>query len=214
MAVLVNFSLVIARIIIQVADLLQFTFLPEVDGISGVRNLFKVLILDQTKDAINGFSFSASAAIAATASILFQFVLELGVIITFAALALYTLIRIVALWILMILSPFAYALRVLPSTHHYAEEWWHNFLKYAFFTPIIAFFLRLTIELHNRGLAITQNTAFGSGNQAESIQDYLARASAGEAVPLTAAFELIIIYVVVLAFMWGGIIIASKLGIA
>ena len=213
MAVLVNFSLVIARIIIQIADLVQFAFLPQGEGMAGVRYLFQVLINDQTKEAINGLSFTTSGALAATASILFQFILELGVIITFGALAVYTLIRIVALWILMILSPFAYALRILPATHHQAEEWWHNFLKYAFFTPIIAFFLRLTIELHSRGLAITQGSSFGSKNISGDIQTHLAQVSSSGEVPLKASLELIIIYVVVLAFMWAGIIVANKLGI-
>ena len=214
MAVLVNFSLVIARVIVQIADIIQFTFLPKDEGLAGLRQLFKILILDQTTYAIRGWSWNTAGALSSTASILFQFIMELGVAITFAALAFYTLIRIIALWVLMILSPFAYALRVLPATHHQSEEWWHNFIKYAFFTPIIAFFLRLTIALHEKGLSITQGSNFRSGTEvAPDIQTFLANTGAGSKVPLSASLELIVIYIVVLAFMWAGIIVASKLGI-
>ena len=212
MAVLVNFSLVIARIIIQIADIVQFTFLPQGEGMSGVRYLFQVLIQDQTKVAINGLSFSTAGALASSASLIFQFILELGVVITFAALASYTLIRVIALWMLMILSPFAYALRVLPNTKHQADEWWTYFIKYAFFTPVIAFFLRLTVELHRKGLSITQGTSFSSGN-ASDIQTFLARSGSNDQVNLASTLELIIIYIIVLAFMWAGIIVAGKIGI-
>src|SRR3989344_1484808 len=141
MAVLVNFSLVIARIIVQVADLLQFAFLSRDEGLA--------------------------------------------------------------------------ALRIVPSTHHYAEEWWHNFLKYAFFAPIMAFFLRMTIALHDQGLRITQGTHFASQNDglATDIQSYFAQSSAATNVPIQATLELVIIYVIVLALMWAGLMVANKMGV-
>ena len=214
MAVLVNFSLVIARIIVQVADLLQFAFLSRDEGLAGLRNMYKLLTIDQV-GAIQGFSWNTPRALASTATILFGFAMELMAFVTFGAVAIYMLIRVTALWILMIISPFAYALRILPSTHHYAEEWWHNFLKYAFFAPIMAFFLRMTIALHDQGLRITQGTHFASQNDglATDIQSYFAQSSAATNVPIQATLELVIIYVIVLAFMWAGLMVANKMGV-
>ncbi|HLD08845.1 MAG TPA: hypothetical protein VJB68_02215, partial [Methylophilaceae bacterium] len=135
-------------------------------------------------------------------------------VLTFAALAIYTLIRIIALWMLMILSPFAYALRVLPATHHQAEEWWHMFIKYAFFTPVMAFFLRLTIELHSQGLKLTAQTSFATkAADVTDIQTFLSRTGATDQVNLASTLELIIIYIIVLGFMWAGMLVAGKMGI-
>src|SRR6185369_10487991 len=67
--------------------------------------------------------------------------MSLGTFATFLAIAVFLLIRIVFLWVLLLVSPIAYAAGILPSTAHYRDEWWDTFLKYAFFTPIMAFFL-------------------------------------------------------------------------
>ena len=74
----------------------------------------------------------------------------LGCFAVFAAIAVFLAIRIVALWLLLLISPIAYAAGILPSTAQYRGEWWKNFLRYAFFTPIMAFFLNLTALISNQ----------------------------------------------------------------
>src|SRR3989344_591060 len=138
MALLVNFSLVIGRIIIQMADAVQFTFLDKADGVNGVKGLYANLMATHISNILDGFrvwSWSSSEALAGTATIIMQLVLELAVVITFAALAIFMLIRTVALWILLVISPFAYALAILPATASYAHKWWQSFIKYVLFAP-------------------------------------------------------------------------------
>src|SRR6185436_7202762 len=55
---------------------------------------------------------------------------------TFIALTLMLIVRIVVLYILIILSPLAYALNILPGTHHYAKEWWEYFIKNLIWVPV------------------------------------------------------------------------------
>ena len=219
MAILVNFSLVIARIIIQVADVVTFTFLPTSDaaGLNGVRQ-FVLDLFNQSSTAVStGLSSSFTGALKGTATIIMRFIFDLMLVITFGAVAAYTLVRLVALWILMILSPFAFALRGLPATKGYADQWWSNFLKYAFVTPVIAFFLRIAMEMQRKSIDLIKATPYaptsgfsGGGETREYIDSINAASSPqGFATLLT----LIVTYVVILAFIWAGIIVANKLGI-
>jgi hypothetical protein len=220
MALLVNFSLVIGRIIIQIADTAQFTFLPQSEGVSGVKDLFAKLSTVHVLsifDGLKGFTLSGNEALAQTFSLIFQLVLELGVILTFGALAIFMLIRTVALYILLIISPFAYALNVLPATAGMAKQWWSTFLKYAFFAPIIAFFLSLTVKLYDGAFKIfpasgTFSPSFEQLNA--NFGNYISQlGSSGGTVDFATTLQLLMIYVVILAFMWAGLIATRQMGI-
>ena len=208
MALLVNFSMVIARIILDITTVVQFSFLPVGDTAVQINNLYQKLIGESTWQMANAVnSFSSTATLGATISILFEFTLELGVVITFAAMAVLMLIRLIALWILIILSPFAYALNILPATTGYARQWWSTFIKYALFAPIMAFFLRLSFYIHENALAFT---GAGAGGFTAYLQGL-------DALPNGPDFQTIIrlglIYILILAFMWAGLVVTRQMGI-
>ena len=155
-ALLINFSLVIAQAVLAVADTVQGQFLPaSTQTINGLAirlmatnntaisawfqtpGIFNSNGTTATSQAVNGSLFGGLIAS------LFWLCLSLGSFAVFCAIAAFLVIRIVALWLLLMISPMAYAVGVLPSTAHYRDEWWKNFLKYAFFTPIMAFFLNM-----------------------------------------------------------------------
>lgn len=226
MAFLVNFSLVIGRIIIQMADVVQFSFLPVGDvgkdstgqGISGVRYLFQSLStvhLESITDGIRAFSITTSGALQTTFTLIFQFIFELGVIITFGALSVFMLIRTVMLWILLIISPVAYALAIIPATAQYAKKWWSSFIKYVLFAPIIAFFMRLTLELYQNGLKIFPAGSLPGVTANTDLIGYLnnTRNGVGAGVTFDNALVLIMIYVVILVFLWAGMLVTKEMGI-
>lgn len=211
MALLVNFSLLIGQIIIQLADVVQFTFLPADQGINGVRGLYEKLFTVNTFGIVaQGITFDTPAALNATFTMIFQFVLELGVIITFGALAIFMLIRTVALWILLIISPIAYALAVLPATAGLAKKWWTNFIKYAFFAPLIAFFLRLSFTIYEHAL---QFGSFSGQATADAGTTALLSKAASSGGGFTQSLELSMVYVVIIAFLWAGLIMTRQMGI-
>ncbi len=74
------------------------------------------------------------------------------------------IIRIAALWILIIFAPFAWFFGVFPSLKHMNSKWWNNFLKYAFFVPIFVFMLYLGVniikQLGLKALAVDAPTSF------------------------------------------------------
>lgn len=223
MALLVNFSLVIGRIIIQIADAAQFSFLTldSSGNIVGVRELFKRLNATQLGSVLDGFrSFfgnissgaDASAALTATFSLFMQFMLELGVIITFAAMAIFMLIRTVVIWALLILSPAAYALAILPATASLANKWWTNFIKYVIFAPLFAFFLKLTEYIYTKGIGI--NTSAQSLLGDKDLITALNDLSRQQQIDFKTLLELLMLYVLVLGFLWAGLLITKQLGIA
>lgn len=153
-ALLVNFSLVIAQVVLGIADTVQSQFLPNNQEV--IRALGKDLMVAYRSEVYNlklGGYFS---------DIVKQFmflILACGSFMVFLAIAAFLFIRMIMLWILLMLSPLAYAAGALPSTAHYRKEWWTTFLKYAFFTPIMAFFLNMTAIISN---TYKSNPIFGS----------------------------------------------------
>lgn len=147
-ALLVNFSLVFGQAVLGVADTVQQQFLP--DSTNVIRALGSKLMVEPINKLTDSSNFSTGNATTAGASFanltkpIFALALALGAFFTFLALAAFLVIRIVALWILLLVSPLAYVANVLPQTASYTRSWWTHFLKYAFMTPVLAFFLNLS----------------------------------------------------------------------
>lgn len=145
-ALLVNFSLVISQAILGLADTLQAQFLPA--NVTVIRSLAGDLMVGYRSTIFNANSIF-TGSFAGTIQHLFWLALSMGSFAVFCAIAIFLVIRIVALWLLLLVSPVAYAAGVLPATASVRKQWWDNFLKYAFFTPIMAFFLNLTAVIAN-----------------------------------------------------------------
>ncbi len=147
-ALLVNFSLVIAQAVLGIADTVQNQFLP--NRVDVIRELGKDLMVANTRQAFFELDIkSLKGTYSGTVANLFYVALSIGSFCLFGALALFLVIRMVMLWIYLLLSPIAYVAGVIPATADLQKKWWDGFLKYAFFTPIIAFFLQLTAIMSN-----------------------------------------------------------------
>ncbi len=153
-ALLVNFSLVIAQIVLGIADTVQSQFLPNNQEV--IRALGKDLMVAYRSDV---FNLKITGYFSDIVKQFMFLILACGSFMVFLAIAAFLFIRMIMLWILLMLSPLAYAAGALPSTAHYRSEWWTTFLKYAFFTPIMAFFLNMTAIVSN---TYKQNSIFGS----------------------------------------------------
>lgn len=157
-AVIVNFSRIICGIIIDVAQVVMITF---VNGIAATAdanlvNMFKV----ENITKLNGNAGALKVGLAET-------FLAAVAAITFASMMMMTMLtflfllmaRMVTLWILIVLSPFAFILNVLPQTQKYAGQWWTEFGGNVVAGPIIAFFLWLSF------------VTVGAGNAHQTIAD-------------------------------------------
>ncbi|MBI3232416.1 MAG: hypothetical protein HYZ51_05085 [Candidatus Doudnabacteria bacterium] len=163
-ALTVNFSLIIGQAVLGVADTAQNQFLP--NNTEVIRQLGRDLMPARIQEIVNSNPLAKNSFFASSITTLFLTSMAFGAFLVFAAILVYLVIRIVMLWILLMLSPLAYAAGVLPSTANLRGKWWGEFLKYAFFTPIMGFFLNMAaliaVNYEYVFADITTNLAGGS----------------------------------------------------
>jgi hypothetical protein len=207
-ALLVNFSLVICQIILGIADTVQVQFLGQsattINSLAsnlmvGARNIVINYSQTQNQSAPGAGNMNIGGQLALLVQPIFWLALSLGSFAVFCALAVFLVIRIIALWILLMISPVAYVCGILPSTAHYRDEWWKNFLKYAFFTPIMAFFLNMAAVIF---ISQQQNPVF----------QQISSGATGFGNISTLVIS-VASYVLLLVFLIAGLMVSEKLGI-
>lgn len=117
------------------------------------------------------------------------------------------LIRIVFVWFLVMLVPFAFICYVMPGLSSNWRDWWKNFLRWCFFAPAYAFFIwlafKIAVENKNRQLAAgVQTTVSGYVN-----------AGAGANLFTADPVQQLLSYGFIIALLIGGLIAANKMGI-
>ena len=211
-ALLVNFSLVIAQAILALADVLQHTFVGTATDINTFKDMGKQLInRSQFQNDIGFLDLLIGNSRRGTIDILVSQIIELMIafcaFITFAAIAVFLMIRLVALWFLLILSPFAYAFMILPATKSMAMSWWSHFLKYAFFAPIMFFFIRVAIAIQSQTTNLFGKNACQFATSSTNI-NCTAAANSMAAFIFNNTQQL-----TVLLFLFAGLFVAKKLSV-
>lgn len=171
MAILINFSKVIAGAIIDFSQIVTWTFASVITG-AGVENIYFSFGIQK---------FFTIANSGGNASPIKDWQLVIGLIlglilliIAFVIILSYTIIlvlRIVALWILIILSPLAYLLSAWPGgkLQGYSRQWWDEFSKYVIVAPVLMFFLWLALTAS--GADIQLNIPSDATSPAAGISD-------------------------------------------
>lgn len=128
----------------------------------------------------------------------------MGIIVTLVAafvlgaLGMLFIARTIALWLLLVFSPAAFAAMIFPATAGYARQWWELLLKQSFFAPISLFMIWLVAKfLENdfvaKGLSHTTSAAgFTSG--------------------FTSSMQLVMQYIVLIFLLWKTLTIAQSFG--
>lgn len=204
MAVLVNFSKSIAGFFIDFAQVVMLTF---VNGFkeAAAANFINGFHLDQMFQ----FAEQGNATQAADESVfLYAALLALITIaITTVVVGVYLIIfllRIVALWFLIIISPLAFLANAWPGKgHEYHEEWWEYFGKYASTGPILAFFLWLS-------LAVMQFSESALGDFSIKNSDLSIPAASVTGI---GDAETLLSFIISIILLIGGLWMASHLGV-
>ena len=200
-ALLVNFSLFFAKVVIDGANMLALEFYKVMVGdqnqsISAIimsgfnpQKLFGTRSFD---DWVSAFNQSYSMLLALY---LFGAIVQLvSAYVLFWAAFLF-IARITILWILMILSPLAFVAYALPQTQGKFTEWWKELLNQAFVAPIFLFFLLLIALFISGG-----GTAFSA---------VAARAGTGVMAIL---FEVLLGFSLIIAFLVVALKMTKKIG--
>ncbi|MFH1246355.1 MAG: hypothetical protein V1489_01080, partial [Candidatus Liptonbacteria bacterium] len=164
MAILVNFSMVIAGGLISASDSLADYFLkagssatdPGIAPIVGFVNSMTASMgpnkLFQTstssESVMKMMGEKAGELLSGYSEIINMFfilIFLLLIFFVFIILALMMLVRYVYLVILLILMPLAWMAWVFPNLSHLWAKWWNKFFRWTFFPPIVFFFIYLAI---------------------------------------------------------------------
>ncbi|HEX3095804.1 MAG TPA: hypothetical protein VHQ20_01655, partial [Patescibacteria group bacterium] len=173
MALLVNFSLVIAQGVVGIADTVQAQFLPKDSRVIealGAKLMVEPLKAFRASVAGDSAAFTAPEAelsLADTLKPIILLMLSVAAFWSFVALAGFLMVRLVVLWILYLTSPIAYVGFVMEETRGYAKRWWREFIRYTTITPVLVFFLNIA-ALMATVFASTNNSLFSFGDGSTS----------------------------------------------
>jgi len=141
-ALLVNFSRTIAGLFIDISQLVMLTFVNGFAQAAG-GNFVEALGITKLTNITPGTTpIDFSSAMAGLLLGLLMFIL-ITVIIAVMVVAL--VVRMVTLWMLVVLSPLAFALGSSDLTKQHYAEWWKKFAAELTTGPIVAFFLWLSL---------------------------------------------------------------------
>lgn len=213
-AVVVNFSRIICGAIIDIGQIVMLTF---VNGIAAtasgnlvnmfnVQDIFKLGGGSTTVSPDGNVTFLASVA---------ALVFGTMMLVTMATFLLLLMARMAMLWVLIVLSPFAFVLNVLPQTEKYASQWWGEFGGNVIAGPIVVFSLWLSFVTVGTGTVhddIKNNNALKNpdnliGNDPTDPQE-----STG--ITSIMSWEKMANFVIAIAMLLAGAKMASELGAA
>ena len=204
-ALLINFSLVFCGVVIDSSQILTSFFLDPLtnSGASISENVANGLNIMQIfeKGEAEGID-----ALNVLIGIMGGIVVILFAGFIMAAAAFFLIVRVVAIWILLVLVPIALLAIVLPATKHLWNQWAQSFIKWVFFAPAFAFFFYLAI--------LTITGADGQGGFLSRMGNSI---ELGENEAWSSAFfssqELILEYIFLILLLAGGLVVAQKMSI-
>ena len=202
-ALLINFSLVIGGLIIDGTQVLNNTFLNAMGDISAkLGQGMEVWQLLPTKAKESGEAFATLLA-SSFVTILFALILAVTFLISVSVPLIMAFIRIPILWALLIVSPMAWLLSILPATRSVYDKWWHEFLAWTLFLPYYLFFLYFALYF------LSKKNEVLAGLGQTFVDD---KVSGMTGLQSDFSFGLIFYYSLVAVFLIGGTKVAMNAG--
>ncbi|MFA9262215.1 MAG: hypothetical protein ACEQSB_02560 [Undibacterium sp.] len=144
-ALFINFSFPITRLLIDAANVPMYYFINDVLGngttSGGMFAMSEMLAYSGTGAAV--FTNVDGKDLAPVImGIIFVFLFSISLFV----LGLMMIVRLIALTMLLIFSPIGFAAALIPGFEKAGREWWENFWKYALFGPSAALMLMVSIK--------------------------------------------------------------------
>lgn len=149
MALLINFSEAIAGAFVSFSDGLIRMMQPEGGFTSFSKLIFEGFVFQN--EATLGNFFNPGLGITGSIGAAFGKIIALSLLTAaLVSLSILMFVRLIGLWFLIVVSPVAYAMNVMPYTRKYANQWWDTFIKYLIWGPTALFFFRVAFILIER----------------------------------------------------------------
>lgn len=142
-ALFINFSFPIARMIIDLGNVMMYSFITDMFGMTGASLTGSILATAGLADILfpEGFNKGAELKFYLIAIVcMFMFA------VSFLTLSLMMLYRLVALPILVMFAPIGFAGSAIPGMGGYSSQWWDKLIKNVFFGPIAVFMMLIAIK--------------------------------------------------------------------
>jgi len=195
MALLVNFSFPIARVIIDFSNVIMYYF---INGM-GIANKGAGLFVEFSRDSAIGQIIYNTKPSADTSYLIAAIVFTFIFAVTLLMIAVLLLIRIVVLAILVIFASVAFVGSIVPFLSSQASKWWSALFNYCFFGPIMVFMLVVASKM-----MVAISSLRGSFDVAASTQS-----SADSSIIASMAF-----FMIPIVILWVGIGTAQSMSIA
>jgi len=152
-ALLVNFTHILCGVVVDASNIAMNFFIEGIGETGGATLTNKLSNIYQGLAAgmFDGANWEIQGMISTMARLSTIVVVNLFTFLIFLLFAFIFIARYVVIWILVILSPLAFACYILPNTRQFAIKWWRNLLQWSFIGVVCAFFLYLGMQLANLG---------------------------------------------------------------
>jgi hypothetical protein len=161
MALLVNFSFPIARVIIDFSNVIMYYLIGALNISTSSTGLFTTFARNSALGTIIYNANVGSDSSFLLAAVVFVFIFD----VTLLVVTLLLLIRIVVLAILVIFSSIAFVGSLVPFLSEHASKWWTNLFKYSFFGPIMIFMIYTAAKMMASITALGGKFVNVAGNQ-------------------------------------------------
>ncbi len=155
-ALLVNFSPVICGLIVDASNIIMNFFIQDLSVDTFSETMGAKVAEMKTEYWVETEEGPVAQLVQLAVLVPFLFVLTF-ILLIFAVIF---MLRYVAIWLLVILSPIAFICYILPITKKYFDQWWQQFINWSFIGVTCGFFLYLALFLvmqleTNPGVAIS-----------------------------------------------------------
>lgn len=204
-AVLINFSLVLSGLMIDATQILNNTFLKAMGDISGQlgQGMEPWSLLPTAAQASDKYEAFASLILSSFVTILFALFLAIVFLVSVAVPLVVALVRIPILWALLIVSPMAWLLSILPATKGAYNAWWKQFWGWNLFLPYYLFFLYFALYF------LSKKNEVLAGLGQTFVNDQVTGMTGLQS---EFTFGLIFYYVLIAVFLIGGTKVAMSAG--
>jgi hypothetical protein len=143
MALLVNFSFPIARVIIDFSNVIMYYLIKNLSFQSNSGSFF----VDIAKNSDLGKILYQNSTTGDTAPLIAAVVFTFILAVTLLIIAILFFIRLIVLTILIIFSSVAFVGAIVPFLSSQASKWWDALFKYSFFGPIMIFMIIVATQM-------------------------------------------------------------------
>lgn len=226
-AVLVNFGLVIAGVMINFADQIMMFFLNQIkpqggvfsanngfsDKLAGALNINQLDFRSASSSIAQITGGSLSTLVTSLSAPLMTIAMGIIIFATLLAVAVMLFVRYIYLVFLLIIMPFSYIAWILPKsaakgTGSYLTGWWNKFTQWLLFGPATLFFIYLALLIRFNQSDYLQTITAGV-EQPGGAGDAVRKAAGGlQTGFVTTMMENLLL----VGLLMGGLMVAKSMG--